>query len=78
MGKYQWQVHFPTFKSDMTCISILTTKQLFIVIGFGWAMDNLWPIVTSLILPAVRSEFHPTRAPVRTRMIIILTKLADH
>jgi hypothetical protein len=23
--------------------------QLFIVIGFGWASDNLWPIVTSLI-----------------------------
>jgi len=40
--------------------------QLFIVIGFGWAMDNLWPIVTSLILPAVRSEFHPTRAPFLT------------
>lgn len=43
-------------------------SQLFIVIGFGWAMDNLWPIVTSLILPAVRSEFHPTRAPVRIRL----------
>ncbi len=24
--------------------------QLFIVIGFGWASDNLWPVVTSLIL----------------------------
>jgi hypothetical protein len=23
--------------------------QLFIVVGFGWANDNLWPIVTSLI-----------------------------
>ncbi|GME26664.1 Membrane transporter [Neofusicoccum parvum] len=23
--------------------------QLFIVVGFGWASDNLWPIVTSLI-----------------------------
>ncbi|KAH7401097.1 major facilitator superfamily domain-containing protein [Phaeosphaeria sp. MPI-PUGE-AT-0046c] len=40
--------------------------QLFIVIGFGWAMDNMWPIVTSLILPAIRSEFHPTRAPFLT------------
>ncbi|KAF2828815.1 MFS general substrate transporter [Ophiobolus disseminans] len=40
--------------------------QLFIVIGFGWAMDNLWPIVTSLILPAVRKEFNPTRAPFLT------------
>ena len=32
--------------------------QLFVVIGFGWASDNLWPIVTSLILPAVSNEFH--------------------
>lgn len=23
--------------------------QLFIVVGFGWASDNLWPVVTSLI-----------------------------
>jgi hypothetical protein len=23
--------------------------QLFIVVGFGWANDNLWPIVTSII-----------------------------
>lgn len=23
--------------------------QLFVVIGFGWASDNLWPVVTSLI-----------------------------
>ncbi|KAF1921011.1 major facilitator superfamily domain-containing protein [Ampelomyces quisqualis] len=40
--------------------------QLFVVIGFGWAMDNLWPIVTSLILPAVRTEFQPKRAPFLT------------
>ncbi|KAH7088589.1 major facilitator superfamily domain-containing protein [Paraphoma chrysanthemicola] len=40
--------------------------QLFVVIGFGWAQDNLWPICTSLILPAVRSEFRPTRAPYLT------------
>lgn len=31
--------------------------QLFIVIGFGWASDNLWPIVTSLILAPVSYEF---------------------
>ncbi|KAE8448855.1 hypothetical protein EG329_008857 [Mollisiaceae sp. DMI_Dod_QoI] len=37
--------------------------QLFIVVGFGWANDNLWPIVTSLILPAIASEFHPSRPP---------------
>jgi len=23
--------------------------QLFIVVGFGWASDNAWPIVTSLL-----------------------------
>lgn len=33
--------------------------QLFVVIGFGWASDNLWPIVTSLILTAVGNEFKP-------------------
>ena len=40
--------------------------QLFVVIGFGWASDNLWPIVTSLILPAVSNEFHPSKAPLLT------------
>lgn len=34
--------------------------QLFVVIGFGWASDNLWPIVTSLILTAVGNEFKPS------------------
>lgn len=38
--------------------------QLFLVVGgFGWASDNLWPIVTSLILPAVTREFQPSRPP---------------
>ena len=38
--------------------------QLFIVVGgFGWASDNLWPIVTSLILPAITSEFKPSKPP---------------
>lgn len=35
--------------------------QLFIVVGFGWASDNLWPVVTSLILPAIKHEFTPKR-----------------
>ena len=35
--------------------------QLFIVIGFGWAMDNLWPIVTSLVFTPISNEFNPTR-----------------
>lgn len=33
---------------------------LFLVIGFGWASDNLWPIVTSMILTPVGYEFHKT------------------
>ncbi len=37
--------------------------QLFVVVGFGWASDNLWPIVTSLILPAVANEFKPSKPP---------------
>lgn len=37
--------------------------QLFIVVGFGWAADNLWPIVTSLILTPVANEFLPSRPP---------------
>ncbi|KAJ5481089.1 MFS siderochrome iron transporter 1 [Penicillium diatomitis] len=40
--------------------------QLFVVIGFGWASDNLWPIVTSLILPPLANEFHAPRAPLLT------------
>jgi len=35
--------------------------QLFIVVGFGWASDNLWPILTSLIFTPVRNEFKPDR-----------------
>ncbi|KAH9008842.1 MFS general substrate transporter [Lactarius deliciosus] len=30
---------------------------LFIVTGFGWLSDNLWPIVTVLILTSVTNEF---------------------
>ncbi|KAF8156556.1 MFS general substrate transporter [Crassisporium funariophilum] len=31
---------------------------LFVVTGFGYLADNLWPVVTSLILPAVVAEFN--------------------
>jgi len=31
--------------------------QLFVVISFGWASDNLWPVTTSLILPPLIVEF---------------------
>ncbi|KAI8624197.1 major facilitator superfamily domain-containing protein [Xylariaceae sp. FL1651] len=37
--------------------------QLFIVVGFGWASDNLWPVVTSLIFTPIKSEFNPPRPP---------------
>lgn len=40
--------------------------QLFIVVGFGWANDNLWPIVTSLIFTSVTNEFLPSRPPLLT------------
>ncbi|KAG6008195.1 hypothetical protein E4U21_004794 [Claviceps maximensis] len=40
--------------------------QLFVVVGFGWASDNLWPIVTSLILKPVTSEFGVARPPLFT------------
>ena len=37
--------------------------QLFVVVGFGWASDNLWPIVTSLIFTPVANEFRPSKPP---------------
>lgn len=37
--------------------------QLFMLVGFGWSMDNMWPIITSLILPPVTTEFRVTRRP---------------
>ncbi|TAQ87463.1 hypothetical protein B7494_g4214 [Chlorociboria aeruginascens] len=40
--------------------------QLFIVVGFGWANDNLWPIVTSLIFTPITNEFLPSRPPLLT------------
>ncbi|BEI93958.1 uncharacterized protein CcaverHIS019_0604170 [Cutaneotrichosporon cavernicola] len=40
--------------------------QLFVVVGFGWAADNMWPIVTSLILPPVALEFNVSRPPLLT------------
>ncbi|OJJ48149.1 hypothetical protein ASPZODRAFT_150442 [Penicilliopsis zonata CBS 506.65] len=40
--------------------------QLFVVIGFGWASDNLWPVVTSLILTPIAYEFAPSHPPLLT------------
>ncbi|KAI9842013.1 MAG: hypothetical protein M1838_003316 [Thelocarpon superellum] len=37
--------------------------QLFGVIGFGWASDNLWPVATSLILTPVTNEFKAPKPP---------------
>jgi len=49
--------------SPSTPVQQTDLSQLFIVIGFGWAMDNLWPIVTSLIFTPITNEFNPTRPP---------------
>ncbi|KAB8303026.1 hypothetical protein EYC80_004480 [Monilinia laxa] len=40
--------------------------QLFVVVGFGWANDNLWPIVTSLIFTSITNEFAPKYPPLLT------------
>eukprot|EP00918_Siedleckia_nematoides_P054944 GHVU01119949.1.p1 GENE.GHVU01119949.1~~GHVU01119949.1.p1 ORF type:complete len:529 (-),score=30.65 GHVU01119949.1:117-1655(-) len=40
--------------------------QLFFVVGFGWASDNLWPIVTGLILIPINKEFKPDKIPLLT------------
>ncbi|WWC92603.1 uncharacterized protein L201_007562 [Kwoniella dendrophila CBS 6074] len=40
--------------------------QIFFVIGFGWAQDNLWPIVTSLILTPITNEFRVSNPPLLT------------
>lgn len=40
--------------------------QLFVVIGFGWASDNLWPIVTSLILTPLSYEYAVSKPPLLT------------
>ncbi|EJU04230.1 sugar transporter [Dacryopinax primogenitus] len=37
--------------------------HLFGVAGFGWMMDNMWPIITSLIFTPVVNELHPSRGP---------------
>ncbi|KAL8902605.1 MAG: hypothetical protein Q9207_004551 [Kuettlingeria erythrocarpa] len=37
--------------------------ELFILVGFGWASDNMWPVITSLILSPVALEFHQSKAP---------------
>ncbi|KAI4125803.1 MAG: hypothetical protein LQ338_004083 [Usnochroma carphineum] len=40
--------------------------ELFVLVGFGWASDNMWPIITSLILPAVALEFNQSKPPLLT------------
>ena len=37
--------------------------HLFVVTGFGWFADNLWPVVTGIILPPVLVEFHGSSGP---------------
>jgi hypothetical protein len=40
--------------------------QLFILVAFGWASDNSWLIVTSLIFTPVANEFGPSRPTLLT------------
>lgn len=40
--------------------------QLFLVVGFGWASDNMWPMVTSLILIPIANEFAPSHPALLT------------
>lgn len=40
--------------------------QLFVVVGFGWASDNAWPIVTSLLYTPIVNEFSPSHGPLFT------------
>ncbi|KAI4204781.1 MAG: hypothetical protein LQ350_000847 [Teloschistes chrysophthalmus] len=37
--------------------------ELFVLVGFGWASDNMWPIITSLILLPVTLEFNQSKPP---------------
>jgi len=55
--------YIPLHCAELIRIIFSNNSQLFIVVGFGWASDNLWPIVTSLIFAPVKYEFQPTRAP---------------
>lgn len=36
---------------------------LFVTVGFGWAADNFFPIMTSLIFTPIVNEFAPSRPP---------------
>ena len=40
--------------------------QMFVVVGFGWASDNLWPVATALILTPIAKEFNASRPPLLT------------
>ena len=54
MGKYQVRL-FP--KSTRTRYSIVAQWALFVVSGFGWFSDSVWPLMTGLILSPVVNEF---------------------
>ncbi|KAF8443664.1 MFS general substrate transporter [Boletus edulis BED1] len=55
MGKYQASSCFHSLFVHLPTISMWF---LFVVAGFGWLSDNLWPIVTGLILSPVVYEFN--------------------
>jgi hypothetical protein len=57
MGKYQVCICSIFGLVDSGLCVCLAQWHLFIVTGFGWLADNLWPIVTGLILAPVVKEF---------------------
>lgn len=59
IGRYQVSCLFTKFNKILTSIQ----WHLFIVTGFGWLTDNLYPVVTGLILPPVLAEFPGIKAP---------------
>ena len=69
MGWYQWQLFLVVGGSYIkrclySRLNVCQRRDMLIRwLGFGWASDNLWPIVTSLILPAITSEFNPSKPP---------------
>jgi hypothetical protein len=44
-------------------VILLQVRALLMDISFGWAADNLWPVVTSLIFTPIVNEFAPGRPP---------------
>ncbi|KAG9217641.1 hypothetical protein CCMSSC00406_0003670 [Pleurotus cornucopiae] len=57
MGRYQASYWSPTSKATIFTSYILRQWSLFLVAGFGWFADSVWPLLSGLILAPVLSEF---------------------